>query len=512
MKTDDENERTNVSTEGGEEPAAERRNWGRWLPWGSSALLVVGIVAMTAFQATRPEQPLEKPTADLANVETMTLVSERYDERLILPSRLAPDAQAAISAELSGLLKSWEVAEGASLTAGQVVARLDDRGLRAEERQLAAALQADEAELRIAGQRLSLAQVALEQAREDVLALAVDRESAQAHLELAEKEYQRVLSLSEAQVQTEAELDVVANTRRQRQLSLQQVQRSIDKAEIAVKAAELQVAQAEAQVQMAQARLEESEGQLDAVRIRLEKTVLTSPITGVLEAYLVEAGEVIAAGQALGQVYDLRQIRAVVDVPDRYVPFLDRKAAAVNTFVNYSMPGAERMLEATLVLPGLPKFSGGHYKGLEYPAELTYVAQSAEADSNTFPVELRLENPGGALRPGIIGQVRLTYLSYPEAIVIPLRAVQVSDQGPRCLVVEQTEGGELVARMRDVVAISIQNDRLLISGGLKPGDELIVSGAKGVVDGERVQVVMRDGELVDTQGMLGSQAAVRATQ
>jgi hypothetical protein len=161
------------------------------------------------------------------------------------------------------------------------------------------------------------------------------------------------------------------------------------------------------------------------------------------------------------------------------------------------MPGAVQDLKASLTIPGMPKLTGGTYDGIELPAVIQRVAQAASPTSNTFRVELRLLNPGNALKAGIIGRATLAFLRYDRAIVFPVKALQVAEVGPRVLVVE-TVGDRTYARVRDIEPLSIQNDEMLVRGGLSAGDQLIVSGAKGIVDGEEVRVVVSDGKVRQT--------------
>ena len=209
----------------------------------------------------------------------------------------------------------------------------------------------------------------------------------------------------------------------------------------------------------------------------------------------MEAGEVISPGQPLGRLYDLSWLRAAVDVPDRYAPLIDTASPLVQRYIDLAMPGAVQDVTAAITIPGLPKLTGGTYAGIELPAEVHRVAHAASPSSNTVRVELRLQNPGGALKEGIIGQARITFLRYGRAIIIPLKAVQVAEVGPRVLVVEQSDG-RWIARVRDIEPISIQDDEMLVRGGVTGGEHLVVSGAKGIVDGQEVLVVVADGHVV----------------
>jgi RND family efflux transporter MFP subunit len=466
------------------------------LLWAATATMVVLIVAVIAVGASRPDKPLEKPTARLANVEVQTIRVEPYDEALVLPAVLLADREATLSAELAGTLHEWLVKEGDQVAAGQVVARLNTDTLRAQQAELEAARRTAEATATMAERQLSLAKVSLEQTRRDLAQLEHELAAAQADLALAEKELARSQALRADNIQSQADYDAAANTRTQRAVAVERVTSQQAKARLAIESATVQISHAEASLAMERARVEEHAARLAQLAVSLAKTELRAPLAGRLQKFLLQAGEVVAPGQPLAAIYDLEYIRVKVDVADRFAPFLDLKSKAIDEYLAFSMPDAQRQVSASVILPGLPKLTGGTYKGLELPAELAYLAQASDPTSNTFQVELRLLNPGGALKQGIIGQARIAFLHYPKALVIPVRAVQVSDQGPRVLVAEPGPDGTATTRVRDIVPVSLQNDRILVSGGIAEGEHLIVAGGKGLVEGEAVRVIAADGQLL----------------
>ena len=67
------------------------------------------------------------------------------------------------------------------------------------------------------------------------------------------------------------------------------------------------------------------------------------------------------------------------------------------------------------------------------------------------------------------------------------------------LVTVKTEGAQCV-EVRDIEAISIRGDKLLIGSGLADGDRLIVAGWKGLVSGEPVNVLIDDGRYTSDEG------------
>ena len=407
--------------------------------------------------------------------------------------------------ELPGRVEEWLVEEGAAVTAGQEVVRLNTADLQAALRQQEARRASTRKTVTVGEATLAVANVALKQAEEDAALPQLQLESAEASLQLAQREFERTRLLARDEIATAADLDRATHALTQATLAEAMAKDAIVRAQVAVQVAQVRVQQADAGLGLNRTQVDEIDRDIEATQVALLKMTIKAPFAGRFEEHLVEAGDVVAAGQSLGIVYDMSYLRVAVDVPDRYVPLLDTSSEMVQTYLDLAMPGAAQDLSASITVPGLPKLTGGAYAGVELPADIHRVAQAANPISNTFRVELRLANPGQALKQGMIVQTRIQFLRYDAALVVPVKAVQVSENGPRVLVVERTDGRD-IARVRRVEPITITGDTMLIRGEIAGGENLIVSGGKGILDGEQVNVVIANGELV-TQSDSPSPAA-----
>ena len=488
--------------------APESRPTGRrviLLTWGTTAVLFLLAVALIAIAANQEPAALSTTARKLANVETIRVEPREHREELVLPARLEAERRAIISSELGGRLHAWRIEEGAKAAGGTVVAVLDREEIEAQLAQLQAQRRSSLMAAAVSQRQLELAQVALQKAERDAAALKIEIDVAEADLTFRQKEYDRKAQLASSEITTQAEMDAAANNLTQAKLSTTRAEDAEDRAGVGIDSARVSVEQAQANVELAKARTDEAEQAIARLRVTLGKAELRAPFPGTLEEHLVEPGEVVASGQPLARIYDLSYLRVTVDVPDRYVPFLDVANEAVVDYVTMALPGAEQHVEAKVVVPGPPKLTGGTHAGIELDAEIARISQAADAASNTFRVELRLRNPGEALKEGMIARARIQYLRYRHAIVIPLKAVQVADVGPRVLVVENREGAAF-AMVRNIEPISITGDLLLVGKGLEPGDQLVVSGGKGVMHGEEVRVIKSDG-VVRVAGLPGTEGA-----
>jgi len=486
------------------DPAAPGSRRSRSLfPWLTTLLLVALTAGVVFYGATREIPPPPPTVKRLANVEVRTVRLLPYREALVLAARLEADRVADVGPEFAGRLARWLVAEGERVAEGQVVAELDTRSLDAGLAEVAARKSSAGKGLAQAELGLEAGKVALESARKGVEVRALALRGTEADLALARTDHGRVKSLVEQKVMDLARLDGAANALTQAEVRVEQAREGVVSAELGVRAAQVGLEEAGARLALARSSLEELDAAAAALQVQLAKTRLRAPISGRLEEHLVEAGEVVESGRPLARLYDLARLRAVVQVPDRFVAFLDASNPAAREFVRLNRPGATQDVGARVLVPGLPKLTGGEERGIELPAEIVRIAQAADPASNTFAVELRVANPGEALKHGILARAELGYLTFPQAVVIPVAAVQVTDVGPRVFVL-QGQGGAAVAQARDVIPGSIRDDAVQILEGLAGGERLIVSGWKGLVSGTAVNVVMEDGVFLGAQDGAGT--------
>ena len=195
-------------------------------------------------------------------------------------------------------------------------------------------------------------------------------------------------------------------------------------------------------------------------RLRLERSIVTAPESGVAVTRDVEPGEVLAPGAPVTTIHRLDRLKAIVGIPENDVTLFRTSGSA------------------TLRVDAWPERT--------FEGRIHFIAPSATGSTRTFPTEIAVENRAGALRPGMIARVFLARRTYTSAVVVPRDVLQERDVGTVAVVLDDD-----VARVRVVSLGAIQGDRVVVEEGLAAGDWLIVSGQRGLVDGQRVQVVER---------------------
>jgi membrane fusion protein (multidrug efflux system) len=203
--------------------------------------------------------------------------------------------------------------------------------------------------------------------------------------------------------------------------------------------------------------------------LNLSYCTVTSPITGIIGFLKWDVGNIV--GDSDSQVLD------TVSTVD---PIAVRFAADENTYLTIASrrntyaghPLAEQPI--SLVLSNNQTFS---HTGALYAA-----GRSLDTKTATITVEARFPNPGGLLRPGQFGRVRLVSEELRNAIVIPQIAV-VQTQGANSAYVVQPDG--TVAQRSLSLGPMVGNDEVVLSG-LHAGDRVVVQGVQKIAPGQRV--------------------------
>jgi len=264
------------------------------------------------------------------------------DSIVALSGRIEGD-DSAVAPKTSGKILEVTVREGDTVTAGQVIARLDDAQVRAREDQARAALASAQATSQAArdqiavlqeqlrqnqlqaGQSTMDAQGRVQQAQADLTAAEADLRQQQAALRLAEfnrDAYTRLAKTGaaseqqglQAQVQAEQQAAAVAAAQRRVDSSegaLTTAQANLDNPKIRdaqVAATQRQIAQQFSQIAATKAETEQAQAQLAQAEADRADLTVVAPFAGTVITRAAEPGEVVQAGTAIVSLLDLSKV------------------------------------------------------------------------------------------------------------------------------------------------------------------------------------------------------------
>lgn len=213
----------------------------------------------------------------------------------------------------------------------------------------------------------------------------------------------------------------------------------------------------------ASAQLEQARAGLNMARHALDVSLMKAPFAGVVASKNAEVGDVInpmmgGFGGGAGGVLTLMDYSKI------------KLAVAVSS---EDIGRIRKGLEAVLRV--------GAFPGRDFRGTVRVVNLTADPLSKKFGVEVVIDNPDAALRPGTFGELVFEVESHENALVVPQKAILENTY------VFIAEGGKAVKKN---VVLGLQNTTMVeVLEGLSEGDTVIVEGNFGLEEGAAVQVL-----------------------
>ncbi|TGR64397.1 efflux RND transporter periplasmic adaptor subunit [bacterium M00.F.Ca.ET.194.01.1.1] len=219
----------------------------------------------------------------------------------------------------------------------------------------------------------------------------------------------------------------------------------------------------------AQAALQVARAQLTTAQIDLERTTIRAPISGIIGFSETTAGALVAAQQTTA----LTTIRALDTI---YVDVTQSVNDLLRWNADKRVGGSQSQSVATMILPN----------GQTYPVKGDLKAAEPRVEPTTGMVTLRISfsNPDNRLLPGLYVEVELPQAVTKDAILVSQSAVMRNAKGEASVWI--VEGGKIVPR--PVTIVTGTGNHWVTSSGLKPGDQIVMSGFQKVAPGVTVEI------------------------
>lgn len=265
------------------------------------------------------------------------------------------------------------------------------------------------------------------------------RQVAEADVQQAEREWNRISSLFERNAVSERDRD--------------SAQSALELARASLAVANAGVAQAE---------------------LDLGYTDVTAPISGVTSLEDFPEGSLIDTGTLLTTIVQLDPVHVRFALPENDANI---RRAAREGMVRTDQ---EQNVSARLVLA-----DGSEY---DLDGRIDFTASTLDPRTGTVSARAVFPNPEQVIVPGQFVRVRVELQSFDDVITVPERAVTQGQNGPVVYVVDD----DSKARVREVELGPVSDGRQILLSGLDEGDRYIVSGLVNLRDGAAVNVTNPD--------------------
>ena len=300
----------------------------------------------------------------------------------------------------------------------------------------------------------------------------IDRRPLEAALQQAQANLvrdQALLNQAEAQMNRDAsnaEYQMV-NADRQAQL----VARGIlakdagDQARTQADATALAVKADKAAIESAKAQLVVQQAAVDAAKVQLSYTVVSSPINGRTSDIQVKAGNLVTANNT--------QLATIAQVEPVFVTFA---VPAVNLPAIKNTGGDKAHPLKVVAVP-----QDGNPQGVE--GTLFFWDNTVDQTTDTIKLKATFANTDHRLWPGQFARVTLQLSTLSNATVVPQQAIQTGQDGQFVFVVTDN----MTVEQRPITIGQRMGDDVVIQKGLEPGETVVTEGQLRLEEGTRVE-------------------------
>lgn len=231
-----------------------------------------------------------------------------------------------------------------------------------------------------------------------------------------------------------------------------------------LEAARVDVKQKEADLSSAQAALKLA--QLD-----LDRTVIRSPITGIVEVSDIAVGTVVTANQTDALTTVIRIDPIFVDVEES-----SKRVAEVRAMIASGALQLGAQLQVGLTLE-----NGQSY---DRAGELVSPGARVSATTGTTLFRMRFDNPDRQILPGQFLRTEIE-LGAQRAVLVPQGATRRASNGTLTALI--AENGKAVSRT--LTESGAWQNQWIVTSGVAPGDRVIVDGLSSLREGADIAPV-----------------------
>ncbi len=224
----------------------------------------------------------------------------------------------------------------------------------------------------------------------------------------------------------------------------------------------------------AQAKLAAAQADLKLARLNLERTELRAPFDGRVREKQVDVGQYVAQGSALARLY-------AVDIAEVRLPLPSEQLAYLDLPLSYRDMELRR---ASTPVRLVARLAGQTH---EWEGQIVRTEGVLDEQTGMLYAVAQVKDPYGykngyaPLAIGLFVEAEIAGVEQPGLFVLPLVALHPRND------VWLVDGDSRLHR-REVEVLRVERDRVLVSNGLKPGEQVMVSVLEAPVEGMRVSI------------------------
>jgi HlyD family secretion protein len=317
---------------------------------------------------------------------------------------LNPVTMVQVGTQVSGTIEKLFADYNAVVREGQVIAQLDQASFRAKVAQAEATLENARADLKNAQANVRNVAASIENARAEVANQQANLERAQVQIAEARRELDRNRQLFERQLISRSELDAAQTAYDAAVAQRNAARAQLEAAEAKLRSTRAQLLSAEAQVDKARAQVSQAQASLEQAKVELDRTVIRSPIDGMVISRNVDVGQTVAASLQAPTLFTIAQDLTKMQV-DTHVSEADIGHIAIGQTATFTVDAYPNQI-----------FHGAVRDIRQAPIMVQNVVN--------YNTVIDVDNPELKLRPGMTATVAILVARRDNVLKIPKAALR----------------------------------------------------------------------------------------
>ncbi|CAH0992382.1 Multidrug resistance protein MdtE [Sinobacterium norvegicum] len=245
-------------------------------------------------------------------------------------------------------------------------------------------------------------------------------------------------------------------------------------------ASQAQLDDARSRFRLAEAGLREAKVNVAQAKLDIKRTEIHAPYNGRVRSEHVDAGQFVSRGEAVATVYDSSAVEIRLPIANRQFAYLDLPSDARGLL----QPSQTPIVDVTANYAGLPFAWQGRLVRTEAEIDersrMFYGVVRVE-NTSVNPVQVADNSP--ALLVGLFVDAYIHGRTVDNVIELPRSAIRNKNE---VLVVDEQNR----VSFRRVDILRIQQDSVIISGGLEAGEKVCLTAMQIVVQGMQINPLM----------------------
>jgi multidrug efflux system membrane fusion protein len=224
----------------------------------------------------------------------------------------------------------------------------------------------------------------------------------------------------------------------------------------------------QAQVGELQAAIKSDNALIDAAKVQLSYTRLTSPIDGVVGIRQIDVGNIISPSNTNGLVVvtQLHPISLIFTLPETSLPQIQQQQQKTKTPLTVFAYNQDNSMQLDQGVLGL-------------------VNNEILQTTGSIQLKANFDNKANKLWPGELVNARLLVDTRHNGLTVPASVVQQGAKGPYAYVVNPDD----TVAIRPIKVAQISDGQALIDSGLKANEQVVVDGQYKLQPGTHVTLL-----------------------